>query len=193
VLLSVLTEAYANTVERMAAALATTEPLRIFYMMNSFVECYEGTHEALREAVHLFGWIQTFNVGMLVFFFLNTHAEEIDGDIANTIIRIAFDRRPRADAELAFLKILVRQGFGLNRQFRTGTTPLYFRYLECEREFEELCRQPFDDSFLASSGVLDGISKLANLTCTQVLSEALLVSSASAPALGDPEWTPMTP
>lgn len=161
----ILCEAYANLVERLAAAEATSDAHRFFFTVNSFVECREDVCSLLRDSVRILGLTQTFFIGMLTFYYLNTHDENPGDQVAETIIDTTFAGRSLSDAGRGLAKALINQGFGLHQRFRTETTPLFFRYVGCENEWQSLCQRPFDQETLRVTHVVDAVSRLSRATC----------------------------
>jgi len=167
VLVALLCESYANTIERLAAALATSPTHQIFYTMNSYIEPPTGG-TFLRDCIRVFGLTKVSAVGMLVFLHYNCHDVALTAHSKRAIFEAASERQRLTESEAALLNALVGNGFGLNRKFRTETTPMFFRYLGCEQEFQQICRALFEPGALSSLGIPDSIADLLSATCDGV-------------------------
>ena len=165
VFVCILCEAYANLVERLSAAQAISDAHRFFFTVNSFVEYREDVGSLLRDSIRLLGINQTFLIGMLTLYYLNTHEENPSNQVAETIIDIAFMGRALSDIGRGFSRALINQGFGLHQRFRTETTPLFFRYVGSESEWEALCQRPFDEATVRQMSIVDAIAALSRVTC----------------------------
>jgi hypothetical protein len=102
---------------------------------------------------------------MLTLYHLNSHEENPSEQIAETIIDIAFEQRAISDVGRGFARALINQGFGLHQRFRTETTPLFFRYVGCESEWQSLCLRPFDRDTVRAMSIVDAVSTLSRATC----------------------------
>lgn len=168
----ILCEAFATLLERVAAAQATSEVHRLFFTINSFVDCRDDVCSLLRDSIRIFGLNQTFVVGMLTLYYLNSHEENTNDQVAETIIEMAFSGRAVSDTARGFLRALINQGFGLHRKFRTETTPLFFRYVGCENEFRSLCGRPFDRDTIRAMAIMDAVAALSRPTCEDISLES---------------------
>lgn len=171
VIVSLLCESYANTIERLAGALATSDVHRLFFTLNSYTDGRDRVGSLLRDAVRIFSLADTFRIGILAFMHLNTHPESPDEAAINTIIDTAFHGRPLTDPKRVLLKVLVNNGFGLSKRFRTQTTPLFLTYMGCDKEFQFICQQPFTQDTILSMGILDSANRLISVTCEGINNE----------------------
>jgi hypothetical protein len=164
VVAAILCEAYANAVEHLGAASATDDVHRFFYTLNSFVECRAAAGALLTDAIRLFGLSGALTVAVLAFVYLNPHENPPSQEEIEAVITGAMGGERLGEAERAFLKVVIRHGFGLNKIFRTETTPVFFRFHGCEKEYEWLCAQQFNLQTLASLRVAEMVFELVNLT-----------------------------
>ncbi|MGB6718387.1 MAG: hypothetical protein WBE47_15665 [Candidatus Acidiferrales bacterium] len=165
VLLSIVCEAYANTIERLVSSLADSELHAVFFTLNSFLECRPDVCALVRDTIRTLGLPRTFMAGMLTFLYLNTHDENTNETVGNMIVDVTLPECDETDPRRYLLKALINYGFGLNKKFRTETTPVYFRYLGCEEEYHRLCTQPMGVDWLSSTGIFEAVSVLSDLTC----------------------------
>jgi hypothetical protein len=165
VLTSILNEAYANTVERIGAALAGSNHHRLFYTLNSYTDGRGDMGSLLRDSLRVFGLPKTFLMGILASFYLNTHENNPQSETTAVIIDIVSDRQQISESERALMRIVINNGFGLSMGFRTQTNPLFFRYVGCQKEFEDLCQQSFEPATMSSGGLWAAISTLSAATC----------------------------
>lgn len=168
VVVAILCEAYANTVERLAASLATPEIHKLLYTANSFVQLPEGISDLIANSICVFGLEKVFIIGMLSFWHENIHDEVSESDL-NVIIDVAFDHQTLSESKRRLLHTLIRRAFFLSKGFRGETTPLLFRYLGYEKEFRDLCRLPFHTRAISSLAIMGSIHKLVGPTCQGML------------------------
>jgi hypothetical protein len=179
VLVSITCEAYGNTVERLASALAQSNVHRLFWNLNSYAECRADTCTLVRESMGILGIARTFTAALLAFFYLNTHEEDLPEAAMNLIVRTTLGGNDQNDPKCALMRALVH-GLRLNRKFRTDTTPLYFRYFACEREYQQLSSEHFSIEHLSSVGILEAISALSEVTCDGLADQPLRERPPSA-------------
>jgi hypothetical protein len=133
VVICLLCEAYANAIERLAGAMAASEPHKMFIILNSYVE-----PESLRLLSTALKFIPPEDLLLFcisIFFRVNRCVQCQETDIARVIQILT----PRAQAERGVLQMLgLALSNTLSRAFVNETTPMFFAAQQCEGEYEEV-------------------------------------------------------
>lgn len=128
-------EAFANTVETLGT-LAAGNPVAdlIFYNLNSYINRTDQQTAALTKALSLLGEAMRFRLLFLAYFEANITDKPVEDPIVERVRAAA--GVPALHEDL--VRELVDVGFGLNRGFRENTTPAFFSYMGCQKEYAEL-------------------------------------------------------
>lgn len=123
-----LCESFANTMEKIASAMAWDKMHALFFTLNSYI-IYNREHiERVRDALRVFGAKAVFALGFVLFYASNTSrgtAIAFDRDRAlETLVKNRY--LPSVQDADALCNQLMGSGFTVNPDFRDETTPLYF-------------------------------------------------------------------
>jgi hypothetical protein len=131
VLVAILVESFANTVETLGAAEDASVSHAVFYALNSYMSTNLKRKKLLERSREVLGPVTTF---LLVFlsYVESNFATENANDATYARVR---ETLGAFDVEEALLKEMVDVGFGLSQGFREKTTPVYFRLLGYEQEY----------------------------------------------------------
>jgi hypothetical protein len=174
-MLCILCEAYANTVERLALASAKSRTHRLYFTVNSFVRPSDQVGTVLRGALDTFGLRTMLLAGMLAFCFLNIQPGPLSDEYCTTILKALAKCVRLSETEQVFMGVVINAAFRLNTRFSAETSPLYFQYLGCAEEFQELCK-----SFTARAveDLLSKIELLADITTNAVRLDSPALAAA---------------
>ena len=132
VLDAMFAESFANTVERLGAAFhGMSIPDIVFYPLNSYIAPEPQTTTLLEKAGEDAGSFLRFALLFLGSFEANLAAGGLEQSAFERIVR-AIDC-PAGQEGLA--REIVSLAFSLNAGFRNNTTPTYFEFLGCRREY----------------------------------------------------------
>jgi hypothetical protein len=138
VLKSLVSECFANSVERLCAGYARSNSHVLFVSLNTYV-LYEPTRYALvQNGLDTFGLADMFTLACLGFFHDNYTATAPDAAMKDSLFALAFTRRLN-ETEKSLAAQLVDVCFRINAQFREETSPNFFGLYGCRQAFEDLC------------------------------------------------------
>ncbi len=162
VVTTVLSEAFANTMERLATSVAGAKSQALFLAMNSYMDYRNDRRELLSQALDKVGIDAMFRLIFLTYWRSNLQTVQLPPETMDAII----DRSCRgvvvAEGDRKALHELMNREFSLNIGFREDTSATYFRFYDCEREFTSLSTgRLIEDAFLDDAMPL--ISEFAEL------------------------------
>lgn len=162
VLRALICESFANAIERIAGASATSATQLLFFYMNSYVTYTEDDKRSIEAGLYLFGIEKLFRLGFLTYLFVNSHSYCVDQCMVDYLIEAVFlqQRLPIPDKYLA--ENLVRNVFTLRAEFRAETSAMFFRLFDCELDFLKLNEARFTPEALKDLGVLDQLDCLVS-------------------------------
>jgi hypothetical protein len=133
VVVCLLCEAYANAIERLAAAMAASETHKTFIALNSYVE--PAGLRLLSTALNFIPAEDLLLFSISIFFRVNRCVQCEEADIARVIQMLV----PGSQAESGVLQMLgLTLPHTLSKKFVNETTPIFFAAQQCEREYEEV-------------------------------------------------------
>lgn len=161
VLTALLCEAFANTVEQLAASFADSGTHVLYYRLNSYVQCRQPQLMLLRESLEIVGLKAVFDLAFLAYLRLNVYAKPPDELTVNLLIDETFANSRPTRGERALLGFLVSSVFTLREDFVTETTPLFFRQFGCEAEYRELTKSEFNQLQVGILGAHEALAILS--------------------------------
>jgi len=166
VLLLLLCEAYANTMERLASIHALLPMDKLLFSLNSWVNPGDSSLQFLSPAVRALGWSEAFSVCMITFFLLNIHSGDLPQSASRALMLSFCGSEEVTDARSAVVNMLVTDCSvsGLSKTFRSETTPAFFQYIGCAEHFSKYTKMTFEPNVLESLGVRSAIAAMAELT-----------------------------
>jgi hypothetical protein len=183
VIRALLCESFANTIESLSIAFAGSSQIHRFFLgLNCYVSYTPDLprrEKVLRDLIDLFGFRETFELGLVAFLHTNTHDVTPPEAVIASWLRTVFERRELSTAEAVLLDLLVRQTFILPQGFRQETSRMFFSILECEKDFENFSEMPLDSAQLAQLGVWERIKSLSGVMANGIK----IVSPAEAPGV----------
>lgn len=160
---SLLTESFANTVERLASSVPRPPLIHmIFYVLNSYMDYQPQKGTVPARALEIFGLDKAFRLAFLSYIISNIIDDQIDITVRERVMDLVWGGSiTREEAELVNESLC--SGYRINTGFREETTRSYFRYFGAESSFLALkdMRVLMDDKI--SECVLHLISVLADL------------------------------
>jgi hypothetical protein len=134
----ILSEAFANSIETIAASVDPTSPLPAFiFSLNSYMKGSAEGKKALERAQEIFGEDLALLILYLCYFEANFKLGDPTDDTSLAVIGAA--GLPLSDdLDTDIFARLMAIGFKLSKGFRDSTAPTYFRVLGCEQEFRTL-------------------------------------------------------
>ena len=125
---SLLCESFANTIEKLASAVAHESLHALLFTLNSYILFSRKHIEHLRAALHISGARTVFMIGFLLFYASNTSGDGFDEAARDWIISKLVENGygfGREEIEASY-EHLLQAGVNVNPDFREETTPLYF-------------------------------------------------------------------
>lgn len=165
VLLYLLCEAYANTVERIGATFIASPEHTVFYGLNSYAQ--PSGAFLLRRALPVLGFALTFSIGLMATLRLNINHTWSEADIEQLLSDWRNCGHYISQSDECVVAILLRHGFSLNTGFTAQTTPIFFEYIGRKQEYDLLCSQGVA-YFNASLARIEGLNRLLDRTCREV-------------------------
>lgn len=141
VLVSILVESFANTVETLGAAEDASVSHAVFYALNSYMSSNLKRKKLLERSQDELGSVMTFLLVYLSYVESN-FATENANDATYARVR---ETLGAFDVEESLLREMVDIGFGLSQGFREKTTPVYFRLLGYEQEYTMMAQSSYLD------------------------------------------------
>jgi hypothetical protein len=146
---SLITEAFANAVERVAGTLCTSNTRLLLFTLNSYMDYRNDRREMLQRTFATHGMDRMFDIVFLSYWYSNMRPTPLSPEMIERIIRIVFagvEVNPESHADLASM---MNREFSLSPGFREDTSAAYFRFYRCEQDFFKLRDSTFtDDDFL---------------------------------------------
>jgi hypothetical protein len=154
-------ESFANLVERIAGAMATTQAHALFFALNSYVS-HGHRDRNLQCTISEFPMECIFKLGILAYFYVNAHSRPANAKTAEMFIDMAFSPDTSlSPVERRLLLSLVENTFLLETGFTEGTSSDYFRFMGLERAFETICGARMNRENVESFGLPDLLTPLA--------------------------------
>lgn len=182
VLLCLLCEAYANAVERIASLEATSEEHRLLFALNSY--CLPSTSILGRECRRALPLTHLLLLGIVVFLIVNCNLEWTGKEFDAFVSYLPRDTEAAdmSDKQKLLAQLLAETlSADLNKTFIRGTNRLFFRYIDCEAEYMEMCSTgPLSTM---TGEVLEHVLLLATMTCSGSMS-AFAASTCPSILLG---------
>lgn len=159
---SILTEAFANTVERLASSDPCPLIHVIFYLLNSYMDYRPEKWTQAAAALHAFGLERAFRLAFLSYVVSNILEDPTAPTIRDRVIDLVWGR-PLAAEEIELVSRLLESGYRINTTFREETSRSYFRFFGAESSFLALkdMRAIMDDGI--SEALLRLVSMLAGV------------------------------
>jgi hypothetical protein len=161
-----ISEAYANIVERLAAGLVADTHHGIFFSINSFVNCYTRQSRTLRGLMRRVTLSTVLRVGMYYCLYINVCAGEPEPGAGSRLVSVI----PEADSgreDVAMLFDDLRECIGLDKKFLNTTSPIFFDYVNYGRAFEDV-RQRYSFASLLTDELANTIDALTDLTMRRI-------------------------
>jgi hypothetical protein len=171
VLCCLISEAYANTVERLAASCAFGPLHRMFFRINSYSDTVSDS--VYSESIEALGIEEALNLGLMVFFRLNLGYSWDGGAIDRLAQAWQWTGSPPPERSL-LLRLFVRHLASLNQTFVANTTPLFFNYAGCGDSYAALLQNPNSADLSREPALLAGIDRLVKRTAEQMGRAGLL-------------------
>lgn len=163
VLKALICEAFANTVETIAAAHADSDTHRFFFLFNSYVEYSLISKPLLRRAALLFDMRCVFRFAFFTFLFQNACGCTPTDLALDCYTDLAFGNKMPSERDRLLLKLLSQKVFQLNVDFVKNTSPIFFRLHGCEDEFRQFGRCRFLTEEIHSLGLVPCLEKLVDI------------------------------
>ena len=148
-------EAFANSMERVAMAEVLNGTDAVFFSMNTYVPFMKAA-PVIRAGIEALGLPVVLSIAMLTYFCLNINPVSPPGPLLLASLR-AIGLDPPA-AEEARIIHLSHEVFRIKDAFREDTTSVYFRYRGLEREFTQLRARALDETLFADTQIVRNIA-----------------------------------
>jgi hypothetical protein len=146
---AICSEAFANTVERLALIDVKSPADGVFVVMNSYAN-HLRIAPVLRTAIAEFGFVQLFSIAMVCYACANISAERPSVDLVVDFLRTS---RLLHKIDEPFITTLVNDVFTLRGAFREETSLVYFRLLGLEESFKSIRSLPLNGEPIARLGL----------------------------------------
>lgn len=148
---AICSEAFANTVERLAAAEVKSPTDALFYLMNSYITHVQAA-PLIRHGIEELGFSGAFALAMTCYACANLCSEPpLPETVLDFLVSNDFIEGHVLDSVL--IKKLIGEVFTLSGAFREQTSLAYFRMLGLEDAFESLRSGPFNDVLIEKLGL----------------------------------------
>jgi len=173
VLISVLTESFANTIERLGSSSPCPNTHAFFFILNSYMDYNAERRPILENALAHFGLDRLFRLGYLSFLYSNIRPGEVSLEMLDRMIEVAWAGFHPSEEERLELGTLINKGYRINSNFRDNTSVAYFRLHGGEDEFMELGRVTFLEDDTAAADLMSFVGALTEVVVPAQPEEAL--------------------
>lgn len=140
---ALLSEAFANTVERISSHQALSTRHALYYSLNAYIPYRRSEVTAIAQLIDRFGCKAIFSLGYSLYFFSNVYSRPlIDAELEAFSSLIARDLIPASESTSDLAKLLLANRFSVNPAFRHGTNVMYFDMHACGGEYSALVDAP---------------------------------------------------
>jgi hypothetical protein len=161
VLRALLCESFANINERLAVALAGSDTHVLLLYLNSYARFSADKKRLVASVIEMFGIGAALQIGLLAYLHTNTHRKQPDEEVVRAWTDTVFGPGRLTEAEWRVLDFTVRDVFTIRQTFRTETSPLFFRLLECESEFHQFCEHSLGSDDLRRFAIPEKLALLS--------------------------------
>lgn len=173
VLISVLTEAFANAMERLASSSPCPNTHAFFFILNSYMDYTAERRPMLENAMAHYGLERLFRLAYLSFLYSNIRQEEVSAAAFDRMIEVAWPGFHPSEEERLAIGKLINTGYRISSNFRDNTSVAYFRLHGCEEEFLELGRLTFLDDDTAAADLMGFLSSLSEVVVSSQSHESV--------------------
>jgi hypothetical protein len=143
VMISILTESFANTVERLSSSAPCPNSHVFFFNLNSYMNYDLNSRQVLQDALEKHGIQRLFRLAFLGYMHSNLRKAKADPATVDRMLTLAWAGSPISEEERKPMDELVNNGYAIHSGFREETAPAYFRLYDCEAEFIEAGQSDF--------------------------------------------------
>lgn len=177
VIASIVVEAFANTIERLASSNDCALIHAIFFRLNSYMDYEPARWTVANRGLKTFGPHAAYRLAFLSYLFSNVSDAMPTPAIVDRIIELIWER-PLCQDERELVVRLIGLGYRINSQFRDETSRAYFRWYGCESEFADLQADFLIMNDRVSEAILRTMTRLSHIVLPEP-SESLLSASAN--------------
>jgi hypothetical protein len=161
VIICLFCEAYANSVERLAALMADCDLHRCLFRINSYIDAKPSR---ISECLKVLDVRHILLIGMLIFARLNRQCSWSQENLHQLVMTSLPEGS--TDGQIVLMELVAeRLSNTLEATFITVTNPVFFRHVACEREYRDLCSGRMALEALKRPEFLEKIDNLITMTC----------------------------
>jgi hypothetical protein len=162
VIRALLSEAFANTVEKLSSAEATGGEHSLCFALNSYIPYEANEVRKLAALANQIGFRAAFVFSFYLYFFSNIFSKQLTINELETISRHGcFGLIPDASEGPEIFKLLLSLRCSVNPRFRHETNVMYFDLCSCSKAFESLVDSPS----LLDADLLRRVRNCAEIFC----------------------------
>ena len=167
VITSIVVEAFANTIERLASSDNCALIHAIFFHLNSYMDYDPARWTIANQGLRVFGLHAAFRLAFLSYLLANISDDKVTTATADRIVDLVWER-PLCQDERKLLLQLLGSGYRINPRFRDETSRAYFRWHGCETEFAALQVNSLIMSDRPTEAILRTMARFARIALPEV-------------------------